>query len=115
MRRKGLKELHTLGKILGGTKKPSPNIHIRYGGGRENMGVEQEDQSSPSMKSWVFSEKPFFQRYQPSLKKRIEIQKIKDPQTQVFKEVNEIRVVIKFPGRVEKEIDVKIFDDILSI
>ena len=117
-KRKGLKELRTLGKILGGVKA-TPKIHIHYGGGRENISMGQENQSSPSMKSWVFSEKPAFQRYQPSTNKidhqKIEIQKTKDPQAQVFEKVNEIRVVVKFPGTVEQEIDIKIFDDILAI
>lgn len=118
-RRKGLKELRTLGRILGGIKA-APQIHIHYGGERGDISARQEDRFSPSMKSWVFSEKPSFQRYQPSVKKfsnqqKIEIQKIKDPQAEVFKKVEEIRVVIKFPGDVEEEINIEIFDDILAI
>jgi HSP20 family molecular chaperone IbpA len=124
-RRKGLKELRTLGKISGGVKI-APKIHIHYGEGRENITSRLGGEGhafSPSMKSWVFSERPFFQRYQSSEKKinhgtpnqKIEIQKIKDPQAQIFKEVGEIRVVMKFPGTVEEEIDIKVFDDILAI
>ena len=116
---KGPKEVRTLGKILQEKKLRDLKINIHRG---EERHMQSQDPSLP-FRSWVFSEKPSFQRYQPTYQKTgpkqvpqgIEIQKVNDPQVSVFKKVNEIKVVAELPGVIEEEVNLEIFDDVLVI
>jgi len=127
-RQKGLKELKTIGKILAKKNPHDLAIDIHYGSKRSYVNESEPAGEFHKIKSWVFSEKPSFQRYQPSVRKKIdsrfrgndiaqkvEIQKIKDPQAQIFKKVDEIKVVIELPGALPEKVDIEVIDDILSI
>lgn len=117
MRRiKGHREIRTLGKVLQGKRVTGLRINVRMGD--ESRTVDKT--ASTHFRSWVFSEKPSFQRYQPIYKKSkagqtIEIQKINDPQVSVFKKVGEIKVVAELPGTVGGEINLEVFGDVLVI
>lgn len=112
---KSPKEVRTLGKILQGKKLRDLKINIHMGEGHE---THAQKDAAP-FRSWVFSEKPSFQRYQPTYQKRVspqvEIQKLNDPQVSVFKKVNEIKVVAELPGVIEEEVNLEVFDDVLVI
>ena len=118
-RLKGLKEVRTLGKIIQEKKLQDLKINIEVGD--PSRRASEKTDTSPPVRTWVFSEKPSFQRYQPlyqkksTPEKKIEIQKIKEPEVSVFKNVHEIKVVAELPGTVEAEIHLEVFDDILVI
>ncbi|MDO8136827.1 MAG: Hsp20/alpha crystallin family protein [Candidatus Brocadiales bacterium] len=63
------------------------------------------------LKTWVFTERPYFRRYEDFLG----VQKQIAPPLDVFDEAEDLLIVAQVPGAAEKDIKMEIRDDLLTL
>lgn len=66
------------------------------------------------MKAWVFTKEPLLTRYQPALG-GLGVQRVIDPHLDIFSEAETILVIAQIPGAAERNIELEVRDDVLTL
>ncbi|MFH0931612.1 MAG: Hsp20/alpha crystallin family protein [Candidatus Zixiibacteriota bacterium] len=66
-------------------------------------------------RTWVFSTRPKFIRYQKPIEKSLLVEKVEEPVVNVLEEIKEVVVLAEMPGANKESISCNVKDDILFI
>ncbi|MCJ7507192.1 MAG: Hsp20/alpha crystallin family protein [candidate division Zixibacteria bacterium] len=113
-----IKGIHDIATVV---HKPRRKDNIKIDVGRTGLGdisskngsIKKVNMVSP--RTWVFSTRPRFIRYQKPIEKSLLVDKVEEPTVNILEEVKEVVVLAEMPGANEESISCKVKDDILSI
>lgn len=71
----------------------------------------EKERIFPPKRTWAFTTKPQFARYDQTLL----VEKVAEPIVDIFKKANDLVVIAQLPGTLEEDINFEIRDDILDI
>lgn len=96
-------------KTITRTRPARIRMDIRIGSIPKGVRLRRMDKRP--LKTWVFTERPYFRRYEDFLG----VQKEMAPPLDVFDEAEDLLIIAQVPGAAEKDIKMEIRDDLLTL
>ncbi len=111
---KGMRDVKTMRNIWNekkGLPTRRPTIGLDRIGTIPRTRVFEKEKILPPKRTWAFTTKPQFARYDKTLL----VEKVAEPMVDIFKKANDLVVIAQLPGTKEEDISFEIKDDILDI